>query len=89
MSYKSSDLEPSADIVREADIFDSLREIQEQAMTITNACTYRNGKPESVVYPPRDIRLNIPNGFKTVLDTEYVKYNTIYKVKYTYAEEMI
>ena len=89
MSYSSSSLEPSADIVREADLFDLLREIQEQAMTIANACTYRNGKPDAVVYPPRDIRLNLPNGFKTVLDTEYVKYNTIYKVKYTYTEEVI
>ena len=89
MSYKSSDLEPSGDIVVNYDTFDLLRYMQENAMTITNWIRFNGSEPTVDLYPSRDIRVNNPIGFKTVLDIEYVPHNIIYKVKYKYTTEVI
>ena len=89
MSYSSSSLDVSADVVGYYDTFDLFRYMQEQAMTVTTAIVYNGDKPDVVVYPDRDIRVNVPDGYKTVLSVEYVPYNAIYKAQYKYTEEEI
>jgi hypothetical protein len=89
MSYDYRELEEYNKIVKEYDMFDLFRYIQEQAMTINNLIVYNNGKPDGVVYPDRDIRVGVPSGKKTVLSVDYVPYNNMYKVEYKYTEEEI